>query len=223
MAVELAERLPHGARTSRRSRASSPRGPPARGSTRRTRDRRGRPPPAPRARSRWRNRDRGHLREVARVRDVEHLAFGVLELFEGQRRLAAAGAADDDQRRRLAIDRLLRVVEGDRLVEQMNRRPFRVQVAHRLGFADRRRRRRCRDPALVDRRAAQEARLVVIVIGDHLEHQRADLVAVANQREQQPVGVVEAGAVELAVAEIDQLLDLRGAKSPRAMASATLR
>jgi hypothetical protein len=46
---------------------------------------------------------------------------------------------------------------------------------------------------------------------------------VANQREQQPVGVVEPGAVELAVAEIDQLLDLCGTEVVRAMASATLR
>jgi hypothetical protein len=129
----------------------------------------------------------GALREVARMRDVEHLAFGVLEFFEGQRRLAAAGAADDDQRWRLAIDGVLRVVEGDRLVEQMNRRSLRVQVAYRLCFADGLVGADVGNPALVDRRAAQKARLVVIVIGDHLEHQRADFVAVANQREQQPV------------------------------------
>jgi hypothetical protein len=46
----------------------------------------------------------------------------------------------------------------------------------------------------------------------------------AKQREQQPVGVIQPGAVELAVAEIDELLDLCAArKSLRAMASATLR
>ncbi|TLD47521.1 MAG: hypothetical protein FAZ92_00136 [Accumulibacter sp.] len=94
----------------------------------------------------------------------------------------------------------------------MDRRPFRVQVAQRFGFADRRRGVNVGDPALVDRRAAQEARLVVIVVGDHLEHQRAHLVAVADEREEQPVGIVEAGAVELAVPQIDELLHLRGAK-----------
>jgi len=152
----------------------------------------------------------GALRQIARVRDVEHLALGVLELLEGQRRLAAAGTADDDQGRRLAIDGVLRVVEGDRLVEQMNRRPFRMQVANRQCFADRLVGADVGDPALVDRRTAQEARLVVVVVGDHFEHQRADLVAVANQREQQPVRVAEPGTVKLAVAEIHQLLDLGG-------------
>ena len=44
----------------------------------------------------------GTLREVTGVRDVKHLAFGVLEFLKGQRGLAAAGAADDDQRCRLA-------------------------------------------------------------------------------------------------------------------------
>nr|WP_300337389.1 hypothetical protein [Accumulibacter sp.] len=60
------------------------------------------------------------------------------------------------------------------------------------------------------------------MIGDHFEHQRADLVAVANQREQQPVGVAESGAIELAVAEIDELVDLSGMEVVP-MASATLR
>jgi hypothetical protein len=73
----------------------------------------------------------------------------------------------------------------------MDRRPLRVQVAHRLRFANRLVGVDVGNPGLVDRRAAQKARLVVIVIGDHFQHQRAHLVAVANQREQQAVGVVE--------------------------------
>jgi hypothetical protein len=154
----------------------------------------------------------GTLREVTRVGDVEHLAFGVLELFEGQRGLAATGAADDDQRRRLAIDGLLRVVERDRLVEQMDRRALRVQVTHRQRFTNRFVGVDVGNPGLVDRRAAQKTRLVVIVIGDHFQHQRAHLVAVANQRKQQAVGVIELRPVELAVAEIDELLDLRRTK-----------
>lgn len=92
---------------------------------------------------------------------------------------------------------------------------FRVQVAHqgelsRLGFGfdpvD------VRDLVLVDHGAAQEARLVVVVIQDHFEHQRADLAAVAHQREQQPVAVVEPGAVETALTGLAELLDLGSAE-----------
>jgi len=39
------------------------------------------------------------------------------------------------------------------------------------------------------------------------------LVAAANERKQRPVGVAEPGAVELAVAEIHQLLDLSGTET----------
>lgn len=154
----------------------------------------------------------GTLRQVAGVRNVKHLAFGMFELFQGQRRLATAGAADHDHGRRLTIDGVLRVVEGDGLVQQMNRRAFRMQVAHGLCILDGLIRINVGNFAFIYRRAAQKARLVVLVIGDHFQHQRADLVAVANQGEQQPVGVIEFGTVELAVAEIGKLLDLCAAK-----------
>ena len=95
------------------------------------------------------------------MRDVEHLALGVLQLLQGQRGLAAAGAADDDQRHRRTVDRLLRVVERDRLVEQMHVRAFGMQVAQGLRLAaslrDRLGRVAVRNVRLVDRRAAQEA------------------------------------------------------------------
>ena len=154
----------------------------------------------------------GALREVRRVRDVQRFAFGVLEFFEGQRRLAATGATNDNQRRRPAIDLLLCVVEGNRLVEEMDRRVLRMQVAHGLCFLHRLLDTDLGNPVFVDRRTTQEARLVVIMVGDHFEHQRADLVAVAKQRKQQPIGVVESGAVELPVAQAGQLLDLCRAK-----------
>lgn len=50
------------------------------------------------------------------------------------------------------------------------------------------------------------------MIGDHFEDQRADFVLMADQREQQAVGVVESGAVELAVVQVRQFLDLRCAE-----------
>ncbi|MDV7395989.1 hypothetical protein RZS08_31650, partial [Arthrospira platensis SPKY1] len=57
-------------------------------------------------------------------------------------------------------------------------------------------------------------RLVVGVMGDHLQHQHAGLVTVAQQREQQAVGVVEAGAVIRRATRADQLLHLRRTKIP---------
>ena len=41
---------------------------------------------------------------------------------------------------------------------------------------------------------------------------RTSAVAVANQAEEQPVGVIEFGAIELAVTEIGEFLHLRGAE-----------
>ena len=154
----------------------------------------------------------GALGEVGGVGDVEHLAFHMLELFQGQRGLAAAGAAYYDQGRRQAVNSLLRVVEGNRLVEQVYRGALRVQVAHRLRLLDGVSRIDVGNPGFIDSRATQEAGLVVIVIGDHFQHQCADFVTVADQGKQQPVGVIELRPVEPAVAEIGELLDLCGAE-----------
>ncbi len=46
------------------------------------------------------------------------------------------------------------------------------------------------------------------MVGDHFQHQCADFIPVAHQREQQPVGVIQLRPVELAVAQIGELLDL---------------
>ena len=109
----------------------------------------------------------GAAGEIGRVGDVEHLALGVLELFQRQRRLATARAADDDQRRGQAIDRLLRVVEGNHLVEQVNVAAVRVDVTHRHRFAGGRRGVDRRNLLLVDRGAAQKARAVVSMLLDY--------------------------------------------------------
>ena len=78
----------------------------------------------------------GAVGQERRVGDIEHLALGVLEFLQRQRGLPAAGAADDDQRRRLAIDGLLRVIQGDRLVEQMNAGALGMKVAQRSRLPD---------------------------------------------------------------------------------------
>jgi len=60
------------------------------------------------------------LRQVLGAGDVGDVAAGLLELLQRQRRLAAAGAADQHQRRGLLEHRLLHIVEGQRLVEQVD-------------------------------------------------------------------------------------------------------
>jgi hypothetical protein len=47
----------------------------------------------------------------------------------------------------------------------------------------------------------EEARLAVVVVRDHLQHQRTGAPAVPHEREQQAVGAIEPGAVELAVSQ----------------------
>ena len=150
----------------------------------------------------------GAAREIGRVRDVEHLTLGVLELLQRQRRLATAGAADDDQWRGQAIDRLLRVVEGNHLVKQVNVAAVRVDIAHRHRFAAGRRGVDRWNLLLVDRGAAQKARAVVGMLLDHFEHQGIGDVAMAQDGKQQPIGVIELGTVELAVAHVGELLHL---------------
>ncbi len=123
------------------------------------------------------------LRQVGGMGDVQHLAFGMLHFFQRQRGLAAAGAADHDQRRRLVIDRLLRIIERNRFVEQVDGAAVGMQIAQRLrlpfGLGDI----AIGNLRFVDGSAAQETRLVVVVMLDHFQHQRANFIAMAHQRE----------------------------------------
>ena len=96
----------------------------------------------------------GTLGQIGRMGDVEHLALGVLELLQCQRRLATAGAADHDQGRRQTIDRFLGVVEGNHLVEQVNVASRGVDVTHGQGFRSGCRGVDVRNLLLVDDRAA---------------------------------------------------------------------
>jgi hypothetical protein len=54
------------------------------------------------------------------------------------------------------------------------------------------------DFVLVNDRASQEARFFVIVIGDYLQHEGADVVIVPEEAKDQAIRVIEPGAVEFA-------------------------
>ncbi|WP_294539675.1 hypothetical protein [uncultured Rhodoblastus sp.] len=143
---------------------------------------------------------------------IERLAFNQFQLFQRQRRLPTAGAANDDEGRRSAKDGVLRIVEGNRLVEQMDDRPFRIQIAQRLRFlfglggiaGD--------DFILVNDSASQEARFSVIVIDDYFQHEGADVVIVTEEAKDQAVRVIEPRAVEFAMSSARQLPHLSRAK-----------
>ena len=62
---------------------------------------------------------------------------------------------------------------------------------------------------LVDRRAAQEAGLLVGMVENHVEGQHANLVAMANEGEEQAIGQVETGPVEATGTPGSQLLHVR--------------
>ena len=149
------------------------------------------------------------LRQVGRLGDIEHPAMGFTQLGQRDGCLARAGRADQHHGRRQAPHGFLGVVEDDGLVEQFELGARGVQPAQRhglggeLGGIDSR---LVIDLGLVDRRAAQEARLVVGVVLDDLESQAHRLAVVARELQQQPVAVVELGAV---VAADVQLLDIR--------------
>ncbi len=143
--------------------------------------------------------------KIGGMGDIQHLALGVLQLLRDQRRLAAA---HHDQRRGRAIHRPLGIIETDRLVEQMDFATLRMQITQRPSFRLGLRQLAIGNPALVDGRAAQEARAVVVVVQHHFQHQRANLIAVAHQRKDQPVGLIQLGPAELAMAGMHQLLHL---------------
>ncbi|MGH9622825.1 MAG: hypothetical protein ACRD4G_00610 [Bryobacteraceae bacterium] len=146
--------------------------------------------------------------EVGRLSHVKRLTGDALQLLE--RRLAAARAADDDERRGHAIDGMLRIIEGQRLVEEVDDRPLLAQITHcsrlraRLGNIG------ICDPRLIDRGSAQEARFAVVVIAHDLEHQRADFLSMSHERKDQPIGMTELRSVEALVT--GKLLHLRSAE-----------
>jgi hypothetical protein len=149
----------------------------------------------------------GALRQVGRQRDVQHPALGLAQPRQRDGGLARAGRADDDQRRRVAVGLVLRLVEDDGLVQQLEVRAARAQPAQRRGVGGQRGhhgigRRVTLDPGLVDHRAAQESRALIGVVLDHLQRQADGLGAAfslrpvdARELQQQPVRVVELGAV----------------------------
>ena len=89
---------------------------------------------------------------------------------------------------------------------------FRVQVAHCLRFLDGLGGIDVWNFRFIYCRAAQETRLVVIVVGDHFQNQRAHFIAMTHQGEQQAVGVIELRPIKLAVGEAGKFLDLRRAE-----------
>ena len=149
------------------------------------------------------------LRQVGRLGDIEHPAMGFAQLGQRDGRLARAGRADQHHGRRQAPHGFLGVVEDDGLVEQFELGARGVQPAQRhglggeLGGIDIR---LVIDLGLVDRRTAQEARLVVGMVLDDLESQAHRLAIVACELQEQPVAVVELRAV---VGTDMQLLDIR--------------
>ena len=69
------------------------------------------------------------LGEKGEMGDIKRSPSTSFNFSEHQRRLAAAGAADDDQGRRSAKNRVLHVVEGDRLVERWKIVALSIQIA----------------------------------------------------------------------------------------------
>jgi len=116
--------------------------------------------------------------------------------------------AHQHQRGPVAERGVLQIVEGQRLVEEVEDRPGGMEVAD--GPRLRRLRRfRIVQFRLVDRRAAQEARAVVSVPSDHLEREARFFAAVLGEHQEEPRGIVEPGPVEPAHA---QLLHVGGAE-----------
>ncbi len=141
--------------------------------------------------------------EERRARHVQEIARDELHLLERERGLAASGRAHDDERGRQSEERLLRVVEAQHLVKEVEARVRRVDEAERrelvLGRAAAAERLELR---FVHPRAAQEARLLVGVVLDHLEQERVALAVPAGEAEEQPVRVVELRPVVALAAEL---------------------
>jgi hypothetical protein len=153
------------------------------------------------------------LPQVGRQRDVQHPPGQFAQPGDGQRGLARTRGARHHQRQRQPRQRLLRVVEHDGLVQQLELRALRVQPAQRreLGLGHRRSfsQRLVLDLGLVHRCAEQEARALVDVVEDHLQRQAHHLAVDARELQQQPVGIVQPRAV---VRPRIQLLHVRRAE-----------
>ena len=59
---------------------------------------------------------------------------------------------------------------------------------------------------LINLGPAQETRLAVVVVEDDLEHERAGLARVLHEREEEAIGTVQPGSVELPVPQVHELL-----------------
>ena len=160
-------------------------------------------------------------REIGRQRHVQYRAVRLAQLGERHGGLARAGRADQDQRYGLAVDRLLRVVEDDRLVEKFEPRPVRMQpaqgqrVAGRGGVDGR----LALDLGLVHDRPAQEPRAFVGVVDDDLQGETDRLAIDPRELQQQAIGVVEPGPV---IRPGTELLDVGRAESSASIAARTL-
>ena len=97
-------------------------------------------------------------------------------------------------------------------MEKMDNRPLRIQIAQRLRFLFGLGGIAIDDFVLVNDRAAQEARLPVIVIDDYFQHEGADVVIVSEETKDQTVRVIEPGAIKFAMSSARQLPNLSRAK-----------
>ena len=140
------------------------------------------------------------LRQIGRKRHVKDASGRLAHLGERHGGLARARGADDDERRRMAAHRLLRGVENDRLVDEvefhrLGRKPFEfpAQARARLGLK-REVVRAGLDLVAIHRRAAQEAGLFIGVIGDHFQKQADGFAIEGDELQQQARLVAELGA-----------------------------
>jgi hypothetical protein len=152
----------------------------------------------------------GVLHEVGGARQVEPVPGDRLQLLEGEGRLPAARGADHDERERGQEDGRLRVVEGERLVEEVEGGGARVHVGQRLGRrVPRAGRGHGLEVVLGVAAPVQEAGPRVVVVEHDLEDEQPGAAAVPGELEEEAVLVVELRPVE---AGAPQLLDLRRAE-----------
>ncbi len=142
--------------------------------------------------------------EVARVLnqeggagDIEDVTGQLFQLLEAEHRLPAAGGADQDEGRAESEELGLRLVEGEDLVEDVEFPAARVDVTERQGVLiwDSGRVGQGDQLVLLHRGSIEEPGFVVGMVPDDLEEQDVFPALVGGQPEEEPVGVVELGAV----------------------------